>query len=151
MSNPKFREITVLIPVGEENRFYPLLDQEATKRGISVESLCCEEILKLATKLHHIARCRPRVRVDRSVGRPRTPAEEKRGVEAYEAIEEVFSKLLKIKGIEAFGRLHAYQRERVLTMQGEHDWQGLESFLAERGWEKQTNSGWVESNPQENS
>lgn len=146
MTNPKFREITILLPVGEENRFYPLLDEEATKRGISVESLCCEEILKLATKLHHIARCRPRARVDRGVGRPRTPAEEKRGLEAYEAIEEVFSKLLKIKGEETFERLHHTQREQVVSMLGGHNWQGLESFLAERGWEKQTNSSVVESN-----
>lgn len=102
-----------------------------------MEELCGTEVLKLAQKLWHIKRCTPKPKLPpRPVGRPRTPEEQKRGQEAWETLDGIFSKLLKIKGEEAFMRLYGAHKLHVVGMMRNGDWQGLERFLAERGWEK---------------
>jgi len=132
MSQPEFREVVITM----SPEMYPYIDREATSLGKTPEQYISALAHEEATRLFHVERSRPKPKAaPRPLGRPRIPAEQKRGMEAWEILEGIFDKLVKIKG-EAFERLHGEQKKRTAKMLEDGDWQGLERFLAERGWEK---------------
>jgi len=132
MDQPTSREVTIhILPES-----YTLIDEMSEGEG--AEKAITKLVEAEAQRLFHVKRCRPKPRGPaKPLGRPRIPAEQKRGVEAYEILDGIFSKLLKIKGEEVYDRRYKPMMQQIVQMQQDGDWQGLERFLAERGWEKQ--------------